>query len=72
MVLKLLKAQKKSGVILVPGINALWVNTLKQYAVETLVVAKAFDNRAFTITHPTGKRVPKLFYHPMIAVKLVF
>jgi len=72
MVLKLLKAQKKSGVILVPGINALWVNTLKQYAVETLLVAKAFDNRAFTITHPTGKRVPKLFYHPMIAVKLVF
>jgi len=72
MMLRLLKAQKKSCVVLVPGINALWVNMLNQYSVQTLLVSKAFDNRAFTITHPTGKRVPKLFYHPMIAVKLVF
>ena len=72
MVLSLLRLQNKSCVILVPKINARWVNVLKQFAVHTLLVAKPFDNRAFTITHPTGKRVPKMLHHAMIAVKLVF
>ena len=58
--------------ILVPNIYAVWVNILEQYSVDTLLVSKSFDNRAFTITNATGKRVPKLFHHAMIAVKLEF
>ena len=72
MVLRYLRVQRKSCVVLVPAINALWVNLLREYAVDSLLVSKPFDNRAFTITHPTGKRVPKLFHHAMIAVKLEF
>ena len=72
MVLGYLKAQRKSCVLLIPAVNALWVNLLREYSKDTFLVAKPFDNRAFTITHPTGKRVPKLFHHAMIAVKLVF
>ena len=68
MVLGYLKVQIKSCVVLVPAVNALWVNMLKEYSEDTLVVAKPFDNRAFTITHYTGRRVPKLFHHAMIAV----
>jgi len=57
IVLSLLRVQNKSCVILVPKINVPWVNMLKQFAVQTLLVSKPFDNKAFTITHPTGKRV---------------
>ena len=72
MVLKLLQAQKKIWVLLVPAINALWVNLLKENTQATFLVAKPYDNRAFTITHPTGKEVPKLYSHAIIAAKLVF
>ena len=72
MVLGYLKVHKQSCVLLLPALNAIWVNLLREFTVGTMLVAKPFDNRAFTISHPTGKRVPKLFYHPMIAVKLVF
>ena len=72
MVLRMLYSQKKSCVLLVPDVYAPWVNFLKQYAKTTLLVAKPFDKRAFTITHPTGKRVPKMYASAMIAVKVVF
>ena len=72
MLLKLLQAQKRSCVVLVPHANGVWANLLKLFAVETVLVSKPFDNSAFTITHPTGKRVPKIFHHAMIAAKLVF
>ena len=35
-------------------------------------VARAFDRGAFTMTHATGKVVPKIYEHDMIAVKLSF
>ena len=72
MLIKLLQAQKRSCVVLVPNINGVWVNLLKLFAVHTMLVSKPFDSRAFTITHPTGKRVPKMYGHAMIAVKLAF
>ena len=72
ILLGLLHVQRRSWVILVPNINAVWVNIFEQCSVDTLLVSKPFDNRAFTITHHTGKKVPKLFHHAMIAVKLEF
>ena len=33
---------------------------------------KTFDNKAFTIANPRAKKVPKMFPHAMIAVKVVF
>ena len=72
MLIKLLQAQKRSCVVLVPNINGVWVNLLKLFAVHTMLVSKPFDSRAFTITHSTGKKVPKIFHHAMIAAKLVF
>ena len=72
MVLKLLQAQKKSCVLLVPAVNAPWVNFMREHMVDSMLVSKPFDNRAFTITHPTGKKVPKMYGHAMIAVKLSF
>jgi hypothetical protein len=62
MVLRLLHAQRKSCVILVPAINpSPLVNFLKEHTQATFLVAKPYDNRTFTITHPTGKKVPKLY-----------
>ena len=59
MVLKLLQAQRRSCVVLVPHTNGVWVNLLNQFAVDTMLVSKPFDSRAFTITHSTGEKVPK-------------
>ena len=72
MVLGYLKIHKQCCVLLLPALNASWVNLLGEYTVGTMLVAKPFDNRAFTISHPTGKRVPKVFHHAMLAVKVVF
>jgi len=72
MFLRLLHAQKRSCVVLLPDVNAPWVNLLRQFSQENFVVAKPYDNRAFTITHPTGKRVPRMYPHAMIAFRLVF
>ena len=72
MVLKLLQAQRKSCVLLQPEVNASWVNFMKEHKIDGMLVSKPFDSRAFTVTHPTGKRVPKLYCHAMIAVKLAF
>ena len=72
MLIKLLQAQERSCVVLVPNTNGVWVNLLKLFAVHTMLVSKPFDSRAFTITHSTGKKVPKIFHHAMIAAKLVF
>ena len=58
--------------MVVPAVNAPWVNFLKQYSQVVFTVAKPYDNRAFTITHPTGKKVPKIYPHALIAVRLVF
>ena len=72
MVLKLLHAQKKGCVLLIPAVNAPWINFMREHVVDSMFVSKPFDNRAFTITHPTGKKVPKMYGHAMIAVKLAF
>jgi len=72
MVLKFLQAQEASCVVLIPNINAPWINRLRTYAVTSLKVARAFDRGAFTITHATGKIVPKIYEHDMIAVHLQF
>jgi len=60
MFLRLLQAQKKSCVVLLPDLNAPWVNLLRQFSQDSFVLAKPYDNRAFSITHPTGKRVPNV------------
>ena len=72
MVLKYLQAQGASCVVLVPDINAPWVNRLRTNAVSSMRIARAFDRGAFTITHATGKIVPKIYEHDMIAVHLQF
>ena len=58
--------------VLVPDINAPWVNRLRANGLSSLRRARAFDRGAFTITHATGKVVPKIYEHDMIAVHLQF
>jgi len=72
MVLKFLHSQKVACVVLVPDINASWVNMLRAYTVSSIQVSKPYDAETFSISHATGKLVPKRYEHAMIAVKLRF
>jgi hypothetical protein len=72
MVLKFLQTQKVTCVVLVPEINASWVNMLNAHTLCVMRVSKPYDAVTFTISHSTGKVVPKRYEQPMIAVKLKF
>ena len=72
MVLKFLQTQKVTCVVLVPEINASWVNMLNAHTLCAMRVSKPYDAVTFTISHSTGKVVPKRYEQAMIAVKLKF
>ena len=45
---------------------------LEAHVLSEFLLSEPFDKQAFTITHPTGRWVPKLYPHSMMAVLLDF
>ena len=70
--LKHLQQQQVSCVLLVPRIWAPWRNLLEKHTLATVNIAIPFESKAFTITHATGKRIPKKFPYFMDAVYVSF
>ena len=70
--LKHLQRQRVSCVLLVPRIWAPWRNLLDQHTLAKVNIAIPFESRAFTVTHATGKRIPKKFPYFMDAVYVSF
>ena len=72
MVVKFLKEQKKDCVLIIPAINAPWVNMVSAHIVDLIELSKPFQTTQFTVINQSGKRIPKKYPHAMIAVKLCF
>ena len=72
MFLKFLQQQKVICVMVVPAVYSPWRNLLEAHVVSEFLLSEPFDKQAFTITHPTGRRVPKWYPHSMMAVLLDF
>jgi len=72
MVLNFLREQKKDCVIILPAVNASWVNLVSAHMVDLLEISKPFQTTPFSVLNKSGQRVPKQYPHPMIAVKLCF
>ena len=45
---------------------------VEKYKLASFRLAEPYNSTCFTITHATGKRVPKRYNHPMQAVFLSF
>jgi len=72
MVLKFLEQQKKDCVMILPAINAPWVNLVSAYIVDLMEISKPYQGTQFTVLNQSGKKVPKKYPYSMIAVKLQF
>ena len=72
MVLKFLQQNKLNCVIILPAINASWVNLASAYMEDAICIAKPFDNNIFTVLNDQGKCVQKKYPFAMLAVKLNF
>ena len=72
MVLKFLQQQKKDCVMILPAINAPWVNLVSTHITDLIEISKPFQTHQFTVLNNSGKRIPKKYPHAMIAVKLSF
>jgi len=72
MVVKFLEQQKVKCVLVLPSINASWVNLVSAYITDLLVLSKPYGTKAFTVLNGAGNRVPKKYPYAMIAVQLDF
>jgi hypothetical protein len=72
MVLKFLQQNKLTCVMIVPAINATWVNLASAYMEDAICIAKPFETTIFTVLNNQGKCVQKTYPFPMLAVKLNF
>ena len=72
MVLELLKEQETDCVMILPAINAPWVNLVSAHIVDLVEISKPFQTTQFTVLNQSGKRIPKKYPHTMIAAKLCF
>jgi len=70
--LKFLLEQKVNCVMILPAINAPWVNLVSAHMTDLLEISKPFQIHQFSVLNQSGKRVPKKYPHAMIAVKLCF
>ena len=70
MVLKLLQQQKKDCIMILPAINAPWVNLASAHIIDLIQISEPFQTNQFTVLNNSGKRIPKKYPHAMIAVKL--
>ena len=71
-ILKYLEAQRVSCVMVLPKIWALWSNLMNQHKLASFELAPAYNSTCFTVTHPTGRRIPKKFPYIMEVVYLSF
>ena len=72
MVLKFLQQQKKDCIMILPAINAPWVNLASAHIIDLIQISEPFQTNQFTVLNNSGKRIPKKYPHAMIAVKLCF
>ena len=72
MVLKYLQQHKLNCVIILPAINATWVNLVSAYMEDVICIAKPYDSTVFTILNNQGNCVLKKYPFAMLAVKLNF
>ena len=72
MLLKHLEQQKINWVLVLLAINALWVNLVSSYIEDLLVLAGPYDSKVATVLSNSGKRIPKIYPHAIIAVKIDF
>ena len=72
MLLKHLEQQKVNCVLVLPAINAPWVNLVSSYIEDLIVLAGPYDSKVVTVLSNSGKRVPKIYPHAIIAVKMNF
>ena len=72
MLLKHLEQQKINCVLVLPAINAPWVNLVSSYIEDLLVLAGPYDSKVATVLSNSGKRIPKIYPHAIIAVKIDF
>ena len=72
MVIKFLEQHKLECVLVLPAINATWVNLVSAYMTDLITLSKPFSTKCFTILNGTGVRVPKKYPFAMIAVKMNF
>ena len=72
MVLKFLEQQQRDCVMVVPAVNAPWVNLMSSYIVDLMVLSEPFDTKVFTVLNASGKRVPEKFPHALLAGTLQF
>ena len=70
--LKHLQHEKVSCVLLVPRIWAPWRNLLERHTLATVTITKPYEDRAFSVTRTTGKRITKKFPYFMDAVYVSF
>ena len=71
-ILKYLEAQRVSCVMVLPKIWAPWSNLMNQHKLASFELAPAYNSTCFTVTHPTGRRIPKKFPYIMEVVYLSF
>ena len=72
MVVKYLEQQKVDCVLVFPATNEPWVNLVSAYITDLEVISKPYCTKAFTVLNNSGKKIPKKYPFPMIAVKLCF
>ena len=72
MVLNFLKQNKLDCILILPAINAPWVNLASQFIEDLMVISRPFDNQHFSVLNQSGKRIPKKYPYTMIAAKLSF
>ena len=72
MVIKFLEQHKLECVLVLPAINATWVNLVSAYMTDLVTLSKPFSTKCFTILNGTGARVPKKYPYAMIAVRMNF
>ena len=70
--LKYLQGQKVFCVVVLPETWAPWRNLVEKYKLASFRLAEPYNSTCFTITHATGKRVPKRYNHPMQVIFLSF
>ena len=60
--------------MIIPAINAPWVNLVSAHMVDLFEISKPFQTDHFTVLNQSGRRVPRIrkYPHAMIAVKLCF
>ena len=72
MVIKFLEQNKLNSVLIIPAINASWVNLVSVYISDLMLIAPKGNPTAFTVLNNEGSKVPRIYKHSMLAVKLDF